>query len=428
MRNKFLFITVLSFLLIGAGILSTIAMANANTVQVKAEVLNVRSGPGLAFDVTSQVRKNEILNVINEENKWYKVRLENGQSGYVASWLVQNVDVSASSNSLATVTSDGGLNVRSKPSINATVLGTLKGGDQITVTSQSNGWTQIQYQGQTAWVNSSYIKMQESATKESKSHLQTVTIRSNGTNIRSGPGRNNETIETADSGTVYNIDGVQGDWYQVTTSSGKQGYVANWVVDVSTSKTKSAPKSKTTSLAEATIVIDPGHGGNDPGAQGQNGTVEKKATLKTAKAVAARLEQSGAKVILTRDSDEYVSLKDRARKAEKHNADAFISLHFDSVEDASDASVNGQTTYYYKGKDQSLAESINESLASNLTSKNRGTRSGDFYVLRENTQPSVLLELGYLSSSIDEQKLNSSSFRDDVANAIFDGLSGYFKN
>ncbi|MBC6315422.1 N-acetylmuramoyl-L-alanine amidase [Listeria grandensis] len=428
MKNKFLFITVLSFLLIAAGVLSTIAMANANTVQVKAEVLNVRSGPGLAFDVTSQVRKDEILNVIDEENKWYKVRLSDGQSGYVASWLVKNIDVSASSNSLATVTSDGSLNVRSKPSTNAKILGSLKGGDQITVTSQSNGWTQIQYQGQTAWINSSYIKMQESATKESKNSLQTLTIRSNGTNIRSGPSRNNSTVEKADSGTVYNIDGVQGDWYQITTSSGQQGYVANWVVDVSNSKTKKAAKSKTTSLAEATIVIDPGHGGNDPGAKGKNGTIEKKATLKTAKAVAARLEQSGAKVILTRSRDEYISLKDRAKKAEKYNADAFVSIHFDSVEDASDSSVNGQTTYYYKNKDQSLAESINESLASNLSSKNRGTRSGDFYVLRENTQPSVLLELGYLSSTIDEQKMNSDGFHEEVANSIYEGLSNYFKN
>ncbi|MBC1357757.1 N-acetylmuramoyl-L-alanine amidase [Listeria booriae] len=427
MKNKFLFITLLSCLLIAAGILSTIAMANANTVQVKAEVLNVRSGPGLAFDVTSQVRKNEILNVIDEENKWYKVRLSNGQSGYVASWLVENVDVSASSNSLATVTSDGSLNVRSKPSTNSTILGTLKNGDQITVSTQSNGWTQIQYQGQSAWVNSSFIKMQESATKESSSSLQTVTIRSNGTNIRSGPGRNSKSVEKADAGTVYDIEGVQGDWYQITTASGAKGYVANWVVDVSTSKTKSAPKAKTTSLAEATIVIDPGHGGNDPGAQGQNGTVEKKATLKTAKAVAKRLEQSGAKVILTRDSDEYISLKERAQKAEKYNADAFISLHFDSVPDANNTSVNGQTTYYYKNKDQSLADSINASLASNLSSKNRGTRSGDFYVLRENTQPSVLLELGYLSSSIDEQQLNSSGFREKVADSIYDGLSNYFK-
>ncbi|AQY51250.1 hypothetical protein PWEIH_11675 [Listeria weihenstephanensis FSL R9-0317] len=428
MKNKFLFITVLSFLLIAAGVLSTIAMANANTVQVKAEVLNVRGGPGLAFDVTAQVRKNEILNVIDEENKWYKVRLSNGQSGYVASWLVENVDVSASSNSLATVTSDGGLNVRSKASTNSSVLGTLKAGDQVTVTSQSNGWTQIQYQGKSAWVNSSYIKMQESATKESTSNLQTVTIRSDGTNIRSGAGRNTNTIEKADSGTVYNIEGVQGDWYQVKTASGEDGYVANWVVDVSNSKTQSAPKSKTTSLAEATIVIDPGHGGNDPGAKGKNGTVEKKATLKTAKAVAKRLEQSGAKVILTRDSDEYISLKERAKIAEKYNADAFISIHFDSLEDTSDTSVNGQTTYYHKNKDQSLADSINASLKSNINSKNRGTRDGDFYVLRENTQPSVLLELGYLSSTIDEAKMNSNGFREEVANSIYEGLGNYFGN
>lgn len=78
------------------GIFTTIAMANANSVVVKAEVLNVRSGPGLAYDVTSQARKNEVLRVVGEENQWYKVQLDNGNSGWVASWLVENTDVSAS--------------------------------------------------------------------------------------------------------------------------------------------------------------------------------------------------------------------------------------------------------------------------------------------------------------------------------------------
>ncbi|MCB2813690.1 SH3 domain-containing protein, partial [Listeria monocytogenes] len=85
-----------------------IAMANANSVVVKAEVLNVSSGPGLAYDVTRQARKNEVLRVVGEENQWYKVQLDNGNSGWVASWLVETPDVSAASNSVAIVSSDGG--------------------------------------------------------------------------------------------------------------------------------------------------------------------------------------------------------------------------------------------------------------------------------------------------------------------------------
>ncbi|EUJ31848.1 N-acetylmuramoyl-L-alanine amidase [Listeria floridensis FSL S10-1187] len=427
MRKKFIFVTILSIALIAAGIMVTFAMAHANSVSVEAEVLNVRSGPGLAYDVTSQVRKNDVLQVIGEENKWYKVRLDNGDSGWVASWLVKNTTVSAASNSMAVVTSEGGLNVREKPSADSKVLGILNTNDQINVISEQNGWAQIQYQGQNAWVSSKYITIRQSTTKSDAKDLQRVTIRSNATNIRNKPDLSGSVIEKADSGQSYEIQGVQGDWYQVETSSGELGYVANWVVDISSNKNSAPQKSKTTKLSEATIVLDPGHGGNDPGAKGEMGTVEKDVTLKTAKAIKNKLEQAGAKVIMTRSKDEYVSLRERTKIASENQADAFVSLHYDSVEEGT-GDISGQTTYYYKNRDQSLATSINNSLGDALAISNRGARVGDFYVVRENNQPAVLLELGYLSSKIDEERINSGSYRSQIADAVTSGLANYFSN
>ncbi|EAE7732401.1 N-acetylmuramoyl-L-alanine amidase [Listeria monocytogenes] len=427
MKNKFIFITVVSILLIAAGIFTTIAMANANSVVVKAEVLNVRSGPGLAYDVTSQARKNEVLRVVGEENQWYKVQLDNGNSGWVASWLVENTDVSAASNSVAIVSSDGGLNVREKPSTSSKSLGLLNNGDQVTVTSQQNGWAQIQYNGTSAWVSSDYLTIRESVTKVDESELQTVTIRDDSTNIRNKPSRDGAVIEKANSGQGFAIQGVQGDWYKIRTTSGEEGYVANWVVDVSDKGQTSSPRSKTTKLSEATIVIDPGHGGNDPGAKGANGTIEKEMTLKTAKQLKQKLESRGAKVILTRNSDKYVSLKGRTNIAAENNADVFISIHFDSLEDTSKG-VSGQTTYYYDNSDKSLAESINTTLGKYLPTSNRGARVGDYYVVRENSQPAVLLELGYLSSAKDERNINSASYRSQIADSVTDGLANYFSN
>ncbi|EED2404063.1 SH3 domain-containing protein [Listeria monocytogenes] len=427
MKNKFIFITVVSILLIAAGIFTTIAMANANSVVVKAEVLNVRSGPGLAYDVTSQARKNEVLRVVGEENQWYKVQLDNGNSGWVASWLVENTDVSAASNSVAIVSSDGGLNVREKPSTSSKSLGLLNNGDQVTVTSQQNGWAQIQYNVTSAWVSSDYLTIRESVTKVDESELQTVTIRDDSTNIRNKPSRDGAVIEKANSGQGFAIQGVQGDWYKIRTTSGEEGYVANWVVDVSDKGQTSSPRSKTTKLSEATIVIDPGHGGNDPGAKGANGTIEKEMTLKTAKQLKRKLESRGAKVILTRNSDKYVSLKGRTNIASENHADVFISIHFDSLEDTS-KNVSGQTTYYYDNSDKSLAESINTTLGKDLPTSNRGARVGDYYVVRENSQPAVLLELGYLSSAKDENNINSASYRSQIADSVTDGLANYFSN
>lgn len=427
MRNKFIFITIVSFLLIAAGIMTTIAMARANTVEVQTEVLNVRSGPGLAYDVTSQVRKHDLLQVIGEENKWYKVRLSNGESGYVASWLVKNKDVSAASNSLATVTADGGLNIRTSPNTSSDSLGTLHKGDQITVISQQNGWAQIQYQGKVAWINSSYISIKESATHEKSSSLQKVTVREDATNIRKSADLNGKVIEKVDAGESFNIEGVQGDWYKVKATNGKSGYIANWVVDINQASDSTSSKPKTTKLSEAVIVIDPGHGGNDPGTRSQDGIKEKNMTLKMANNIAAKLRSAGAKVILTRTKDEYISLKSRADQSYNDKADAFISIHFDSSED-DDPSVSGQTTYYYHNRDKKLATSINKAVGSKLPIANRGARIGDFYVLRENTQPAVLLELGYLSSKKDEKHITSSEYRDETADAILDGLSNYFAN
>ncbi|HDU1221081.1 TPA: N-acetylmuramoyl-L-alanine amidase, partial [Listeria monocytogenes] len=78
--------------------------------------------------------------------------------------------------------------------------------------------------------------------------------------------------------------------------------------------------------------------------------------------------------------------------------------------------------------DKSLAESINTTLGKDLPTTNRGARVGDYYVVRENSQPAVLLELGYLSSAKDENNINSASYRSQIAESVTDGLSNYFSN
>src|SRR5690606_13645230 len=112
----------------------------------------------------------------------------------------------------------------------------------------------------------------------------------------------------------------------------KKGYIASWIV------------TGTNEVSSKTIVIDPGHGGRDEGAAGANGTLEKDLTLNAALLLGEKLKKAGFNVILTRSSDEYVSLQDRAELAYIKNADVFISLHFDSIDDSS---VHGHTTYYY---------------------------------------------------------------------------------
>lgn len=430
-KNIIVFIAIILFISITT--FSTLVLANQNTIKVDASVVNIRTGPGLSYDIMTQVGDGEKINILSEENEWYKIRLSNDQIGWVASWLIGNTEFSAASNKLGTISVESA-NIRSEGNLEATILGKATKGTELTVLFQQNNWTQVQYNDQVAWVSSDLIKITAekksiipkliSTKKSEDTSIKTVTVRSEDTNIRNGPSINEVVLFKAAKGDNLTYLSTEGEWYKIKNSQGQTGYVANWVVDLSGNQT-SAPAANITSLAEATIVIDAGHGGEDPGAPAANYN-EKQATLKTAMALSNRLKQAGVNVILTRSSDEFVSLNDRAYISNQSSADAFISIHYDSTEIPNE--VSGITSYYYHEKDKSLAETINKQLQINNPLPNNGTRVGDYYVLRENTQPAILLELGYLNNTVDQATIYTDSYRAFAVESIYQALNNYFSS
>lgn len=179
-------------------------------------------------------------------------------------------------------------------------------------------------------------------------------------------------------------------------------------------------------LTGKTIVIDAGHGGIDIGASGQNGTFEKDVTLTMAQNIQNELEKrTGANVILTRNDDIEISLAERVKIADEQKADLFVSIHFDAF---FTNDVEGITTYYNKKSDEPIAELIHDHIFKNgLDARNRGVSLGDYYVLRENTSPAILLELGYISNSTDEARMTSEEFQTNTTNSIVDGMIDYLK-
>ena len=139
-------------------------------------------------------------------------------------------------------------------------------------------------------------------------------------------------------------------------------------------------KKKEKGLKGKIIVIDPGHGGRDSGTIGFSGTFEKDITLQTAEILKNKLKEDGAIVYLTREKDAFVPLPARVNLSSIHRADAFISLHYDSIDDQS---VVGHTSYYYHSYQKILAENINNGISNILEMNNRGVRFGDFHVIRE---------------------------------------------
>lgn len=186
------------------------------------------------------------------------------------------------------------------------------------------------------------------------------------------------------------------------------------------------------------IAIDPGHGGNDAGAIGPTGIMEKTVTLKVALELRRLLEAEGAEVIMTRETDRTVSEKGakasdieelgaRCDVANRVGADIFISIHADSF---TRPEARGTTGYYYgkstSGRGQKLADCIRRNLVEQLGTPSRGTQPCNFYVVKNTDMPATLIELGFISNREEEKLLDSKEGVEKAAQGIFDGIEDYF--
>jgi len=218
------------------------------------------------------------------------------------------------------------------------------------------------------------------------------------------------------------------------------------------------------------VVIDPGHGGKDPGAVSSDGNLkEKDITLYVSRRLKKRLEERipGIKVELTRTDDSFLTVTQRTATANSFNADLFISIHCNSYPDSS---AEGIETYYLskagseramrvaarendiplskmsdleatlldlmmtskKSESEKLAETVHEGLARSASGRSsagrdRGVKRGPFYVLLGATMPAILVECGYISNMGDRRKLGNKRYLDSIARGISSGAHTYLK-
>ena len=246
----------------------------------------------------------------------------------------------------------------------------------------------------------------------------------------------------------------------------------NWAKRKPTPKSTIAlPKPKRSGDRRRVIVLDPGHGGVDPGTVGVTGSYEKHITLAVAKAAKKVLEASGRyRVVLTRTRDVYVRLRDRFEIAHRNKAEMFISLHADSIgsknisggsiytlsnkasdkeaeelankENKSDILAGEDLTKYASevsrflidlaqsdtnSESWHLAKMLVGELKKNIKLLRTSHRNAGFAVLKSPNVPSALIELGYLSNRIDEKNLKSSKYRDGIGRALMRAADRYFK-
>ncbi|MDD2752895.1 MAG: N-acetylmuramoyl-L-alanine amidase [Candidatus Omnitrophica bacterium] len=226
---------------------------------------------------------------------------------------------------------------------------------------------------------------------------------------------------------------------------------------------------KSTSIKK--IVIDAGHGGNDPGAIGKTGLREKDVNLDIAKKLARVLKDSGIEVVLTRSSDNFIPLDRRVEISNNARADLFVSIH----SNANRARLmNGFEVYYItpaasvdsrralsaaqggiaelgseslfgssldlratlwdminnsnRADSIELAQAICHSIRQNLDTHVIGVKSANYYVLRGARMPAVLIEIGFVSNLQEERMLRNANYRQQVAEAIERGIENYARN
>lgn len=169
------------------------------------------------------------------------------------------------------------------------------------------------------------------------------------------------------------------------------------------------------------IVIDPGHGGFDRGGIPGQRVPEKTMALDVALRLRKKLQAAGYRVVMTRDTDVFISLPARVAIANHYRHAIFVCVHFNS---ATRRGANGIETYYYRRDSTTLASNIHKNVIAGAPTENRGIRRRGYYVLRRTSIPGVLVECGFLTNPTEARLAQTASYRDKLAENIARGILG----
>ncbi|NMB34925.1 MAG: N-acetylmuramoyl-L-alanine amidase [Firmicutes bacterium] len=441
-------------------------------VRVNQGPLNVRLGPGLNFQIIKQLSKNTAFTVCFHEGSWLLARFADGSSGWVhIDYTTYNPqgpgsdnpagdspegpeDPEKKSDSSPEQTAEAGmaldtdneektrepyqvsisedsLRLREEPCLTGKPLIILSRGTILTVRDKTeDNWLQVSTSdGKHGWVAGWCTQLHAgeewSLNPAADGAFRLAIINTDVLRVRSGPG-----LQHAQTGKVYLGDHIlvlkeENGWYHIHLPGDSYGWICG---DYATIKNIASRGGKP--LVETiTIVLDPGHGGQDCGAIGCTGLKEKGVNLAVALHTANLLRNKGFNVTMTRNEDKSVALAERVAIAERTGAALFVSIHANSS--AGNKNASGTETYYCPGKNISpqsayLASLVQRELCSALNLPDRGVKKDSFHVLRETCMPAVLVELAFLSNAADENILRSEECLQKAAEALYRAVLGYY--
>ncbi len=455
----------------------------ATPAVVETSVLNLRSGPGTGFSVIDTIRRNEQLVVLTSQGDWHQVRTLLGQSGWVFGQFLGS-DPTFVPGERALQVRVARLNLRQGPDTRYPVIGSVQEGQLLNASGKIGGWYRVTVGGQAGFVHYEYVDVIDQdnppqipvgvplaqvnvntlnmrtgpgvqfpvitrlprntlvAVLEdgtwsrvmldngavgfvSSDHIGTaagraiVRINASAANQRSGPGTGHAVMATHTLGSTLMLLGLEGGWIKVSSEAG-EGYILGSLLSIGFS---SQPASITGPMPDLTgfrVLVDPGHGGRDPGAIGINGLYEKAVNLTLARKLAALLSQAGAEVLMTRDSDMALTLGERVVIANASGADLVVSIHNNAHPNAH---VSGTQVFYgVTAGSFALGNEVHRQLLG-LGIADMGLRSQSFRMLAQTTIPAILTETLFLSNRGDAALLAQDSFLERAAQAHFRGIS-----
>lgn len=370
---------------------------------------NVYSSMSRDSKVLKSYKQGNTLKYRQYKADWYIATVYiNGvaQTGYI-----HKDDVGSSNSSLNGIAQKAPTNVYSDMSINSPVLKSYTAGRQLIYRPHNSNWYAA-----TVYVNgvrhTGYIHHQDVG--NSIPSISNYALKQP-TNVYASTARNSQVLKSYKQGHLLKFQPYNENWYKaVIFVSGvrKVGYIHH--DDVGAVR------------PGRTVIIDAGHGGSDPGSSG-NGIIEKSLTLSLSKLAKQMLEDAGINVVMTRSTDDYITLSERSRIANDSNADLFLSIHGNAF----NGSASGIETYWYdkyaSAESQRLAQTVQKEVIKATNGRDRGAKKGNFHVIRETKIPSALLEVGFIDNPDEAEKLKQKSYQQSLVQGLVNGILSFLK-
>lgn len=386
---------------------STIAKPNNTVVEITEERAILRTGPGEDFDRIVNLPKGTRYNIIEQKNEWGLIKLSSNFSGWIK--------IDSFKNSVSQL---------SHPLLLGIKMKALNENETVVTCNLSESGAVIARQ----WLNPAVLFLELHG---ASGHIHEINFDPDDRVVRYL-----SVMQTAPDVVTLKIDLES--WHLA-------GYRWEFKDNVLQIRLRKLNITRNASLQGLTVAVDPGHGGKDAGAVGKDGYKEKDANLAISFLLKKRLEDAGAKVIMTRETDMEVielqnkkvkekditveELASRAAFAKEKGAHLFISVHCNAKGIIAEGRVaRGSYIYYYHPGSFSYASILAKELASSIGEEKFGVNFRSFHVTRENTfMPSVLAEVAFISNPEEEEKLKTQEFKAKIADGLFNGIVRYCK-